>query len=102
MSAKIDFVIEKNMISALKKGTINPADIMITQDILTVMVLDEFFKAYTDPSLVHDGVDPEAERKDILKYLVGVRDAKELEAIEYKRRLIMLNKGVGEDKNTKK
>ena len=42
------------------------------------------------------------ERKDILKYLVGVRDVKELEAIEYKRRLIMLNKGVGEDKNTKK
>ena len=102
MSAKIDFVIEKNMITALKKGTINPADIMITQDILTVMLLDEFFKAYTDPSLVSDGVDPEVERKDILKYLVGVRDVKELEAIEYKRRLIMLNKGVGEDKNTKK
>lgn len=102
MSAKIDFTIEKNMVEALKKGQISPADIMITQDILTISMLEEFFKAYTDPSLVHDGVDPEAERKDILKYLVGIRGTKELEAIEYKRRLIMLNRNIGEDKKEKK
>lgn len=76
-------------------GPVHIAVIQLATDIA-------FFNAYTDPDLVADRVDPPVERTDVLKYLNMSKGYNILEAIEYKRRLILLNKGISENEENKK